>query len=572
MVQWCAYQPHPLLFVWSYLCAGLIRSHASHRSLLGDGAFCRLLAKLAIADLICYHTFVVAASYSLHSIGGVVNAWLLSLAVGYFVRVAVAQRASRRSYAAFLRAAVLSAAGLGTIAAAAASSALVLVLAMLLLKLELQERGDALDSARYGWHIATFYLSAGFGTACTRGARTSASPSPWLPKLGLKGSEVNMPNRNTDDAGAAAVEGQPLMDPELDGAWSPVGALGDGTPRRFPLHDVHGLPLAAMTSVAAAAPLAASLVGVGALGVLPRHSDEWRACGACRAAWRRAPRRLPPQALLLGASVAALCGYVAAVRLWRAPPSELGVLLAESTCGAAADGAAADGAATEWIAMGDQWTVLGLMYGPRRVAVPKRCEGGAKATAEAHATSGGGEAGGEAGDEAGGEAGRAGLVLAADGSQRKYAEAVYVALHNIRTLHASALPAEVSASAAPSAYTPAFVQSHALWWPLPSAAPIPPLPSPPLSVPLLPSPSVPSLSFTADLPLPLPLPALSMAQGAPRGCRRGVRCAEQRAPPIAQPSGSARHAAALALEHPPPRRQPPALLRGQAVCDARRLL
>ena len=43
---------------------------------------------------------------------------------------------------------------------------MVLLLASLVLKLELQERGEALDAAKYSWHIATFYLGAAYAPAC----------------------------------------------------------------------------------------------------------------------------------------------------------------------------------------------------------------------------------------------------------------------------------------------------------------------------------------------------------------------------------------------------------------------
>ena len=165
---WCDWQPHPLLFVWTFLTAGIIRSHATHRDVVGNGAFLRQLMELAAADLIGYHAFVMAAAVSLRTVVGLVQAWVLSLALSYPVRLVVAQRVSRRPCAPFARAAVLPASGAGTLAAAAASSTAVLVLAMLLLKLELQERGEALDAARYSWHIATFYLGGGF-CSCSPG-------------------------------------------------------------------------------------------------------------------------------------------------------------------------------------------------------------------------------------------------------------------------------------------------------------------------------------------------------------------------------------------------------------------
>ena len=87
----------------------------------------------------------------------------------------------------------------------------------------------------------------------------------------------------------------------------------------------------------------------------------------------------------------------------------------------------------ERIVIGDRWSLLGLMYGRRTVAVPfTRCK--AVHPGGTQTSTGGGSSSSST---------SIGLVLAADGSQPKYAEAVYVAMHNIRRLHKCNLPAEV---------------------------------------------------------------------------------------------------------------------------------
>jgi hypothetical protein len=434
---WCDWQPHPLLFVWTFLAAGIIRSHATHRDVVGNGAFLRLLMELAAADLVGYHAFVMAAAVSLRTVVGLVQAWVLSLALSYPVRLVVAQRVSRRPCAPFARAAVLPASGAGTLAAAAASSTAVLVLAMLLLKLELQERGEALDAARYSWHIATFYLGGGFCSACALGAGLGTGvapppggPRPPPPRVG----DVERSSGNSD------LDGTPCK-PSRASVW-PAGT--------------HGIPFRAMSAPCAEAPLAASLLCVAAFGVLPRCSGcTDKACHGGPA--RASRRRLPAPLVCLCASVGVLAAYIGAVRCGLAPPLELGPLLdvrcvatlppeaAAADVGAAvkkpdtaADGAAdgVDEGVTEWVSIGDEWTLLSLLYGRRRVAIPPRCPSSIPRRSYAPAAASKADAAPRHGLSTG-------LVLTADGQQPKYARAAFVALHNVRRLQRSSLPAEV---------------------------------------------------------------------------------------------------------------------------------
>ena len=157
----CDWQPHPLYFTWSFLIAGLLRTHTSLESAVHARALrWRHLAELALADAVCFHVFAALAARSLTTVTGVVNAWLLSLVVGYPLRAWAARRAAvltgrRGVQHALLPTPTLAVAG--TLAAAALASSLVLLLAVALLKFELQERGDALDAACYAWHVATFF-------------------------------------------------------------------------------------------------------------------------------------------------------------------------------------------------------------------------------------------------------------------------------------------------------------------------------------------------------------------------------------------------------------------------------
>ena len=465
---WCDWQPHPLLFVWTFLTAGIIRSHATHRDVVGNGAFLRQLMELAAADLIGYHAFVMAAAVSLRTVVGLVQAWVLSLALSYPVRLVVAQRVSRRPCAPFARAVVLPASGAGTLAAAAASSTAVLVLAMLLLKLELQERGEALDAARYSWHIATFYLGGGFCSACALGAGLGVAPPPGGPRPPPRRvGDVERSSSCSSAHGNSDLDGTPCK-PSRASVW-PAGT--------------HSIPFRAMSAPCAEAPLAASLLCVAAFGVLPRCSGCTDT--ACHGGPARASRRrLPAPLVCLCASVGALAAYIGAVRCGLAPPVELGPLLdvrcvaallpeaAAADVGAAvkqpdtaADGAA-DGVAegvkegvTEWVSIGDDWTLLSLLYGRRRVAIPPRCPSSEGVPRRSSAPAAHAPAAAAKADAASRNGLLTGLVLTADGQQPKYARAAFVALHNVRRLQRSSLPVEVFHIGPAEAFEPA-ARSH----------------------------------------------------------------------------------------------------------------
>ena len=137
--------------------------------------------------MICFRMFAWTAS--LHTVDGIVWAWLLSLAIGHPLRSWAAWQAEplvdaeqqRRDESVFIADFIsCDRHKLGVLAAAAASSSLILVLSNLLLKLELQERGANYDAALYSWHIATFFLGAGFAPAASillHRRRRAAAPS-----------------------------------------------------------------------------------------------------------------------------------------------------------------------------------------------------------------------------------------------------------------------------------------------------------------------------------------------------------------------------------------------------------
>lgn len=250
-----------------------------------------------------------------------------------------------------------------------------------------------------------------------------------------------------------------------------------GVSRRVAAHGgMHALVLSILSDEDAASPLAASALVLGALGVVPRGcfgGCRVRASRGlrCLAALVRSPRArvrssvtahgphaaigqvaaaatmVPPPLALTALSLALLAAYVAAVRLGRAPVTTAGPFLAPCARGRPTDLATSHTTTEapwsfEWVHLGSQWTMLGLMYGSRAVAVPPLCASDGNGSGGGTATGGGD--GGDGGDGSHGEPhGTVGLVFAADGSQRKYAHAVYVALHNLRTLQHSELPAEV---------------------------------------------------------------------------------------------------------------------------------
>jgi hypothetical protein len=167
--------------------------------------------------------------------------------------------------------------------------------------------------------------------------------------------------------------------------------------------------------------------------------------------------------------VGVLAAYIGAVRCGLAPPLELGPLLdvrcvatlppeaAAADVGAAvkkpdtaADGAAdgVDEGVTEWVSIGDEWTLLSLLYGRRRVAIPPRCPSSIPRRSYAPAAASKADAAPRHGLSTG-------LVLTADGQQPKYARAAFVALHTVRRLQRSSLPVEVFHIGPAEAFEPA---------------------------------------------------------------------------------------------------------------------
>ena len=409
----CDYQPHPLKFVWAYLLAGVIRWCSSQHTAVGWTRLFRILSSCALADLVSYCVFVVAASHSLVSIDGVVASWLICFAVSHPFRIVIARCFRREATPSQPSVSLVST--MSTLAAAAASSSAIIVLAMMLLKVELQERGDALDAALYSWHVATFYLSFAFGPACSSSMYSLGSPVS-------KRGDVTSPN-----------------DEDLNGI---EGGLHSAHSKRSKhLRDAHDVPLTVMMNPdAAAAAAAVSLVGIGAFGVLPRNGVTWHA----RQASRRAifSSTYSSALTLVVLACMGLASYVVAIRLLRAPPAELGFLVEECMHGDGTWPAKGD----TFVSFGHHFTLLGFMYGQRRIAIPQRCAAPRTATPDRlRDKRPGGRNGSDISiaESRSDEIARAGLVLAADGSNAKYCEAVYVALHNIRYLQHSVLPAEI---------------------------------------------------------------------------------------------------------------------------------
>jgi hypothetical protein len=432
----CDYQPHPLRFVWSFLIAGLIRTlawpHASRRHLVW-------VAELAIVDIVSFYVFVASVSPMISSASGIVGAWVLNLFISYPLRALVAARARSRLTAQPARVAfgACSAASFGVLAAAALSSCFVLLLCLLVLKFELQERGAALDAACYSWHISTFFLGAAFAPLCSQ-----SEPND--------GNEVH--GRGQDcEAGASGKRHRPARREEAydtndDGGGDDSG----GGSRSISAAGLHGLSLAVMTVPTAAAPFAASSVVVGAFGVLPRRccSGGYLPYGRRRGGrvGGAIPRHRAPPLLLTMASAGLLGAYLAAFRLFRAPAALAGPFTAPCPGAAGLGNLFEAQAPTEIVRVGDRWTLLGLMYGGREVHVPPPCSDSIWSRLERetrHAPASSSSSSTSPSPPAAGAAASVGLVLAADGSQHKYADAVYVALHNIRVLQRSTLPAEV---------------------------------------------------------------------------------------------------------------------------------
>ncbi|KAL1511465.1 hypothetical protein AB1Y20_006263 [Prymnesium parvum] len=173
----------------------------------------------------------------------------------------------------------------------------------------------------------------------------------------------------------------------------------------------------------AAAPFAVSLVSIGAMGVLPgslrlplsssapphatgRHAVEPRLC------------------TLTLVCVGLMLGYIGAVRLAFAPPALESAFL---SCGRSVQQADVEEEAWgeeawgEEVHIGHPWSLLGLMYGRLGVRIPPRSRCKPPAAPGR----------------------RVGIVITADGSNAKYADAVYVGIHGVRVLHRSSLPVQV---------------------------------------------------------------------------------------------------------------------------------
>ena len=107
----------------------------------------------------------------------------------------------------------------------------------------------------------------------------------------------------------------------------------------------------------------------------------------------------------------------------------------------------------EALTVGARWSLLGWMYGTRTVLVPPRCPASSSSSSSASAQR---DATAQTAGPAlkAGPARTVGLVLAADGSQPKYADAVYVSLHNIRVLQRSMMAVEVFHVGMAEAFSP----------------------------------------------------------------------------------------------------------------------
>ena len=381
----CSFQPHPTRFVWSFLFGGIVRTHNTLAARSGRTdtvrTFAPLVAELAACDVASFYMFKWLVSQLWATTLGVAVAWITSLALAYPLRAWAAMRA-RQSY--YSQGHSLPLAGCtntndGATPAILTTAAVASTLVVVLF-------------------TATLKLELQ-----ERGAAIDAACYAWhiatfYLGVGFAPALHRREHRHDDD--------DERDDHSANGQASPLPS------------SPHTLALAVMASPSAAAPFAASAVAVGALGVLP--SNCCHQCHAQNAPWRSWVRR-PGTHLYLTA--AALAAYVVRARLAVAPEAVAGPFV--SPCGGR------DEIDTEVLPIGrGVGSLLGLMYGHRTLLIPPLCEGTAEKHAERETPSASSPDG-------------IGIVLAADGSQGKYADAVYVALHNIRSLHRSAMPAEV---------------------------------------------------------------------------------------------------------------------------------
>ena len=416
----CAAQPHPLRFVWAFLSAGLLRAH---RDAAADGRELRSAQRAGLAlaaDWLSCRAFSAAFARAPPSARGAVLAWLATLVlVALPVRTAAAALLWRwlpPETAPRPRPRLLHAAS--TLALAVAASSLLFLLAMVVLKRELDERGLAADAAQYAWLIATFFLGV-----------------------------IVSPCYRADAADATPPDGYELAASAPPPAAAPPLPLPPSAPPRPPVSPARAsLVVDTLEAGGAAAPWTCSAVALGAVGVAPALGLGWierrlahalRPGGACdgrpemvalpSGGLQRARRTSPPlrRALAPLVAVVALAAcYVGAVRR-AAPPSEDGPFVA---CD---DDAAAAAATATTVELGGRTTIFSLLYGRRTLRVP--------AASSVACRRGGGR----------------GIVVAADGSQRKYADTLYAALANVRVSLRSQLPIEVFHVGPDEAFAPA---------------------------------------------------------------------------------------------------------------------
>ena len=483
----CDYQPHPLKFVWAFLLAGLLRTY--REALVSSrGRRCLELCGLSLAaDFVGYKLFVSFYGWwGWQSIVRTVAAWLISLTVSTGMREMVAQAAGARQLAQRTSLPLPLQLWVATMAASAVSSSLMLVLSMLILKQELDERGKAPDAAAYAWHIVTFALGCGsiLAPRCTHEPAAEATPvaqarpgvqhDAWRKMLQLT---LDRPWRAAPFGMSALVIGACAVPPaparHLMFYWLGAPAARHGHVLRSPTsatpsktkfmreglmrvveddeqqqQQQDGLSeLEPPDGESLQGGCGHHLVTISSSHATPpaaHPASSGTPCNGHRGVVATPSRRLCLSPLLCAS---ALLAYLGAVRLLRVGGDDrsLGPLLQACESGGARGSGApvAHGATVE---LGSQWSLLAAAYGRRSVVVPDANSFGCAAPTEAAGPTAARDGGG-GGEAAAGAAAAAapttGIVMAADGSSAKYADAVHVALHNIRTLHRSTLAVEV---------------------------------------------------------------------------------------------------------------------------------
>ena len=88
----CDYQPHPLLFVWCFLLAGLLRFYSTHGAQADQmRLLCLIVASFAV-DLLSFCVFVMSIAHALPTIIGVLSVWMRSFLGSYMARALVVHR------------------------------------------------------------------------------------------------------------------------------------------------------------------------------------------------------------------------------------------------------------------------------------------------------------------------------------------------------------------------------------------------------------------------------------------------------------------------------------------------